>query len=78
MTEGEQAWLGRVEGALAAVEAVTASESRVREVPMDLVAIATMKELARMGVVEPFPDASVTLALRRVIHRYSGGIQTPG
>ncbi len=70
MTPDEQAFMDRVDGALASVEARVPSAQRLRQIPMDMVAVSVMRQLARDGAVVPFSDVDLDRAVIAVMTRH--------
>lgn len=69
MTPDEQAWMARVDGALLALETRSPAVQRLRSIPMDMIAVAVMRQLARDGASLPFTAAAVDRALLDIEQR---------
>jgi len=70
MTPDEQAWMDRVDAALLALETRVPVVQRLRSFPMDVIAVAVMKQLARTyHAVPPFTSREVDQALLDVAQR---------
>lgn len=69
MTPDEQAFMDRVDGTLASLEVRVPLTQRLRQIPMDMIAIAVMREMATRGVptlteTPAIEDALLTIARR--------------
>lgn len=69
MTPDEQAFADRVDGVLASMEAGTPSLRRLRQIPMDLVLVAVMRQMSRDGAPDLLNDAAITIALTEIADR---------
>jgi hypothetical protein len=65
----EQEWVDQVDAALLALEARVPVMQRLRSIPLDLIAVAVMKQLAKDGASQPFTPASLEHALTEIGHR---------
>lgn len=74
MTPDEQAWMARVDAALLALETQSPSVQRLRSVPMDMLSVAVMRQLARDGAVMPFAPASIDRAILEIEQRNRGSV----
>ncbi len=69
MTPDEQAFVDRIEGAILTLEVRRPSMQRLRQIPMDMVAVAVMRQLSKSGVQQPFDDQDVREALLDIASR---------
>lgn len=69
MTADEQAFVDQVDRAVLDLEGRQPSVGRLRSIPMDLVAVAVMKQLARDGAAMPFSVEAIEQAITSVASR---------
>lgn len=74
MTSDEQAWMDRVDGALLALEVRAPAVQRLRSIPMDMIAVSVMRQLARDGAPMPFTTEAIDRAILEIEHRNSGSV----
>jgi hypothetical protein len=72
VTVDEQAFIARVDGAIASIEVRAPAMNALRQVPMDLIAVAVMRQCASDGAAYPFSEASLEHALFALGRRYKG------
>jgi hypothetical protein len=74
MTPDEQAWMDRVDAALRALETSAPAVQRLRSIPMDMIAVSVMRQLARDGAVMPFTADAIDRAILDIEHRNRGAV----
>lgn len=74
MTPDEQAWMECVDAAMLALELRAPAVQRLRSVPMDMIAISVMRQLARSDVKMPFTPEVIDWAILEVEQRNRGSV----
>lgn len=74
MTPDDQAWMDRVDGALLALADRAPAVQRLRSIPMDMLAVAVMRQLARDGAEMPFSSQAIDRAILEIEDRNRGSV----
>lgn len=74
MTPDDQAWMDRVDGALLALADRAPAVHRLRSIPMDMLAVAVMRQLARDGAEMPFSSQAIDRAILEIEDRNRGSV----